>query len=77
MVATLGVTGLELRCASLVSQVNKKYATKDERMATYLQIVFSLKSKFPHCDFKHVSRSENNHAESLANLASAVDYQFQ
>ena len=44
-------------------------------MATYLQIVLNLKFKFPRCDFKQVTRSENH--DYLANLASAVEYQFQ
>ena len=59
-----------------MSQVNGEYAAKDDRMAAYLQIVLSVKSKFPHCDFKQVSQSEN-HADSLTNLASAVEYQFR
>jgi len=79
MVATLEVTELEVRCDSLlvVSQVNIEYAAKDERMAAYLQIVLGLKSKFPHYDFKQVSRSKNNHVDSLANLTSAMEYQFR
>jgi len=49
MAATLRVIGLEVRYNSLVvvSQVNRKYAVKDERMAVYLQLVLNLKSKFP------------------------------
>jgi len=49
MAATLGVTGLEVCCNLLLvmSQVNREYATKDECMAAYLQIVLNLKSKFP------------------------------
>ena len=43
----------------------------------YLQLVLNLKSKFIHCDFKQISRSENNHADSLANLVLAVEYQFR
>ena len=41
-----------------------------------MQIVLSLKFKFSRCDFKQVSRSKNNQIDSLANLASAVEYQF-
>ena len=55
----------------------REYAAKDDRIVAYLQIVLTLKSKFPRCDFKQVSRSENNHTDSLANLGSAVEYQFR
>ena len=30
--------------------VNGEYATKDERMEVYLQLVLSSKAKFPRCD---------------------------
>jgi len=75
MATTLGVFRLEVCYDSLlvVSQVNGEYATKDERMAAYLHLVLNLKSKFPRCDFKQVLRSENNHADFLANLTSTVD----
>jgi len=60
----------------MASQVKGEYTAKDERMETYLQIILSLKSKFLRCDFKQISRSKNNHANSLANLGSAVEHQF-
>ena len=37
------------------SQVKGEYTAKDERMAAYLQLVPSLKSKFLRCDFKQIS----------------------
>ena len=60
MAVTLGVTGLEVYCDSLlmVSQINGEYAVKDDRMVEYLQIVLSLKSKFLHCNFKQVPVGE-------------------
>ena len=53
MAATLRVIGLKIHCNSLlvVSQVKGEYTVKDERMAAYLQLVLSLKSKFLRCDF--------------------------
>jgi len=73
------VCGLVVCCDSLVvvSQVNGEYVAKDERMAAYLQLILSLKFKFPRCDFKQVPRSKNNHVDSLVNLVSVVEYQFQ
>jgi len=47
------------------------------RVAEYLQLVLRLKSKIPRCDFKWVSRSENNHADSLLNLRAATEFQFR
>ena len=46
-------------------------------MAAYVQLVLGLKSKFLRCDFKQISRSENNHADSLANLGSTIKHQFR
>ena len=62
MASTLIVTGLEVRCDSLlvVSQVKGEYTTKGKRIAAYLQLILSLKSKFLHFDLKQISRSENN-----------------
>ena len=44
-------------------------------MEAYTQLVSRLKKKFEHCSFKQVPRSENNHADSLANLASTIEWQ--
>ena len=76
MTVTLGATGLEVSCNSLmvVSQVKEKYNAKDEQMAAYLQLILSLKLKFLRCDFRQISWSENNYADSLANLGSTVEY---
>ena len=59
-----------------MSQVNGEYTTKDDRMATYLNIVTTWKFKFSRCNFIQVSRSENSRADSLA-IASIVDFQFR
>ena len=77
MAEILGVRNLEVRCDSLlvVSQVNGDFACKDSRMEAYTHLVSRLKKKFDHCSFKQVPWSENNHADSLANLASAVEWQ--
>jgi len=67
--ATFGIIGLEVHSDStlVVCQVNKQYTAKHERIKAYLQLVFSLKAKFSRCDFKRISRSENNHTDLLAN----------
>jgi len=48
MAVTHGLNRLEVHCDSLlvVSQVKGEYTAKDERMAAYLQLILSLKSKF-------------------------------
>ena len=79
MTSTLGVSMLEVRCDSLliVSQVNGEYTAKDDQMDAYLKVITSWKAKLSCCDFKQVLRSENNHADSLATLASTIDFQFR
>jgi len=42
-----------------------------------LLLVLSLKAKFSCCDFKWVPWSKNNHADSLANMASTTEFLFQ
>ena len=42
-----------------------------------MKVVTAWKAKFSHCDFKQVPKSKNNPADSLATLASAVDFQFR
>jgi len=53
-----------------------EYAAKDKRMEAYLYHILNLKVKISCCDFRRVSRSESNHADFLANLASATEFQF-
>ena len=79
METTLMVTGLEIRCDSslVVNQVKREYIARDARMAEYLQLVLGLKSKILRCNFKWVPRSKNNHADSLANLGAATEFQFR
>ena len=68
MATTLGIAELEVRCDSLliVSQINREYVAKDDRMTAYLKIVTSWNAKFSRCDFKQVLRFENSHADFLA-----------
>ena len=42
-----------------------------------MKIVTAWKSKFSRCSFIQVPRSENSHTDSLAMLASVVDFQFR
>ena len=61
----------------VVNQVNGDYAAKNEQMGQYVNVVLDLKSKLPCCDIKQVPRGDNNHVDSLANLGSAVEFQFR
>ena len=74
MADTLGIRNLEVRCDSLliVSKINGNFACKDQRMEAYTQLVSKLRKKFEECSFSQIPRSENNHADALANLASAI-----
>ena len=42
-----------------------------------MKAVLDLKEKIPRCCFQQVSRADNNHADSLANLGSAMEFQFR
>ena len=57
----------QVRCDSLlvVSQVNREYAVKDDRMVEFLQIILNLKSKFSLL-LQTGSLVGKNHADSLA-----------
>ena len=46
-------------------------------MAACLKIVMTWKAKFSRCDFKQIPKSENRHTDSLATIASVVDFQFR
>ena len=46
-------------------------------MTAYLKVDTAWKAKFSYCNFKQVPRSENSHTDSLATLASAVNFQFK
>jgi len=58
----------------VVSQVKGEYIVKIKQMVAYLQLVFSLKSKFFRYDYKQISQSDKNYADSLANLGSTVEH---
>ena len=79
MAILLKVQTLEVRCDSMlvVNQVNGDYAAKNERMEQYMKVVLGLKEKIPRCCFQQVSRADNNHADSLANLGSSMEFQFK
>ena len=76
---TLRVTGLKVRCDSLlvVNQVSGDYIARDSRMAEYLQLVLKLESKILRCDFKWVPRPANNHANSVANLGATMEFKYR
>ena len=78
MATTLRVNRLKVRCDSLLvmSQTKVENTAKDERMAAYMQFVLSLKFKFLCGNFKQISRPENNHTDSLANIGSVIEHQF-
>lgn len=61
----------------VVNQVNGDYTAKNEWMERYLKVVLDLKMKLSHYIFKQVSRTDNNHMDSMANLGSAMEFQFR
>ena len=78
MATTLRVMELEVRCDSLliVSQVNGEYAAKDGRMAAYLKVVTAWRPNSPIATSNRF-RDPRTATDSLAMLASVVDFQFR
>ena len=73
MVVTLGVTGFITDGESDQRGVH----CQERANGAIPTLVLSLRSTFFRCDFKQISRSENNHTDFLANLRSAVEHQFR
>ena len=58
----------------VVGQVKGELEARDMRMQEYLSQVKRLQSDFEFFDLSHVSRSGNTHADSLATLATSLEY---
>lgn len=65
---------VQLYCDSrlVVSQITGEFEAKDHKMINYLKEVRILKYQFKEVEILHISRGNNNHADSLATLASSV-----
>lgn len=53
----------------LVKQMLGEYRVKNAGLRPYYQQALALTRKFDRCDFAHVRRDQNNHADSLVNMA--------
>ena len=73
MVQRMGGKSIKLFSDSrlVVNQVKGKFEAKDERMGGYLSQVKTMQSKFESFNLLHVPRSGNEHADSLAMLATS------
>ena len=56
----------------MVRQIEDTYEAKSETMVLYLQKVRDLLKKFVLVQVKHVPRTENSRADTLAKLATAL-----
>ncbi|XP_010496968.1 PREDICTED: uncharacterized protein LOC104773993 [Camelina sativa] len=70
----LGAQNLEVFSDSqlVVNQTQGDYQAKDSSMARYLSVVKELIKAFGSCKISQIPREENNHADALANLGSAL-----
>ena len=68
----VGATEVEICLHLVVSQVRGDFKVRDPRMADYLKLVRSLQTQFGLVNVTQISRGQNNHADSLATLASSV-----
>nr|XP_023929875.1 uncharacterized protein LOC112041189 [Quercus suber] len=73
MVRKMGGKSVELFSDSrlVVGQVQGEFEAKDERMQGYLGRVKQLQSGFDFFSLRHIPRSGNSHADSLATLATS------
>ena len=73
MVRRMGGKSVEMFSDSrlIVGQVLGEFEAKDERMRGYLSLAKSLQSEFESFKLRHISRSGNTHADSLATLATS------
>ncbi|XP_076934168.1 uncharacterized protein LOC143600328 [Bidens hawaiensis] len=68
----LGVKHLEARVDSMLiaGQINGKYESKNDIMASYVSQAKDLMLQFSSCKVIHIKRSENKSADALSKLAS-------
>ncbi|KAL5827790.1 hypothetical protein ACOSQ3_019640 [Xanthoceras sorbifolium] len=57
----------------IVRQLQGSYQARDLQMSAYLTLVKELQASFKSFDIEQIPRSENTHADALANLGSALD----
>ncbi|KAL5785135.1 hypothetical protein ACOSQ2_007527 [Xanthoceras sorbifolium] len=57
----------------IVRQLQGSYQARDSKMSTYLTLVKELQASFESFDIEQIPRSENAHADALANLGSSLD----
>ncbi|KAL5844861.1 hypothetical protein ACOSQ4_010819 [Xanthoceras sorbifolium] len=57
----------------IVKQLQGSYQARDLKMSAYLTLVKELQASFESFDIEQIPRSENTHADALANLGSALD----
>src|SRR5262249_53834857 len=58
----------------ILRQVLAKYRTRDERLRQYHNLVKTLTRQFKKLTYVHTPRSQNILADSLASLASSLDF---
>ena len=73
MVQRMGGTSVKVfsNLRLVVDQVKREFEAKDERIQGYLSQVKCLQSEFESFDLLHIPRSDNEHADSLAILATS------
>ena len=56
----------------VVNQLLGTYQDRDLKMASYLEHVKTLQSTFEEFNISQIPRTENTHADALANLGSSI-----
>ncbi|XP_022893859.1 uncharacterized protein LOC111408320 [Olea europaea var. sylvestris] len=73
MASGLGISDLIIHSDSqlVINQVNGVYVAQEERMDNYLQVVRKELERFNTTELKQIPRSQNDHADALARLATS------
>ncbi|KAI7980622.1 Uncharacterized protein Mb2253c, partial [Camellia lanceoleosa] len=75
----LGTRRLLVFCDSklVISQLKGEYAARNDRMAAYIKMANSLLAKFDHHELNQITCDQNTHANALACLASAINFEIK
>ena len=70
----MGVKKIQVQSDSqlVVNQLQGSYQTRDTKEAAYLQLAKDLQSSFEEFSVSQVPRTDNSHADALANLGAAI-----
>ncbi|XP_059306319.1 uncharacterized protein LOC132057729 [Lycium ferocissimum] len=58
----------------LINQVKENWATKNDKILPYVNLVQRLSGRFKSIDFRHTPRAQNDFADVVATIASMIQH---